>query len=43
MGIRMRTMRICDATLRRLLPAASNRQEGTVGGFASVFRRVQDE
>lgn len=30
-------MRICDAPPRRLLPAASNRQEGTVGGFASVL------
>lgn len=37
MGIRARTMRICDAPPRRLLPAASNRQEGTVGGFASVL------
>lgn len=37
MGIRARTMRICDAPPRRLLPGASNRQEGTVGGFASFF------
>ena len=39
----MRTMRICDAPPLRLLPAASNRQEGTVGGFVSILRRVQDE